>query len=117
MITLECNIEIEEHTKRSDKNNKKSKKLQLLGEIREIRVFGIVAGVLQGDTSASFMFNFCLDYVLRTSIDLKKEIGFTLTKERSRRYPAQTITDVDYTDDIALLTNTPVPAESLLHLS
>ena len=44
-----------------------------------------------------------------------KENGFTLVKERSRRYFAQTITDADYTDDIALLTNTPARAESLLH--
>ena len=36
-------------------------------------------------------------------------------KARSRRYPAQTITDADYADDIALLPNTPTHAESLLH--
>ena len=36
------------------------------------------------------------------------------TKERSRRYPAQTITDTDYTDDIVLLPNTP-PGRILLH--
>ena len=52
--------------------------------------FDIVAGVLQGDTFAPFLFFICLDYVLRTSIDLMKENGFQLTKERSRRYPAQT---------------------------
>ena len=40
---------------------------------------------------------------------------FQSNKERSRRYPAQTITDVDYTDDIALLVNTPAQAETLLH--
>ena len=34
-----------------------------------------------------------------------KENGFKLAKERSRRYPAQTITDADYTDDIAYQTN------------
>ena len=44
-----------------------------------------------------------------------KENGFRLTKERSRCYPAQTITDADYTDKIALLANTPVQAQSLLH--
>ena len=44
-----------------------------------------------------------------------KENSFTLVKERSRRYPAQTITDVDYTNNIALLANSPVQAESLLH--
>ena len=38
-----------------------------------------------------------------------------LAKERSRRYPAQTITDVDYTDDIALLANTPTQAETFHH--
>ena len=48
-----------------------------------------------------------VNYVLRTSIDLMKENGFTLAKERSRRYPAWTIMDADYVDDIALLTNTP----------
>ena len=44
-----------------------------------------------------------------------KENDFELTKERSRRYPAQTVTDVDYADDIALLANTPTQAETQLH--
>ena len=38
-----------------------------------------------------------------------------LTKKKSRSYPAKTITDADYADDIALLTNTPNQAETLLH--
>ena len=33
----------------------------------------------------------------------------------SRRYPAKTITDADYADDIALLVNAPAQAETLLH--
>ena len=49
------------------------------------------------------------------SIDKMKDKGFKLTKEISRRYPTQTITDADYTDDIALLANTPTQAETLLH--
>ena len=44
-----------------------------------------------------------------------KENGFKLTKKRSRRYPATTITDTDYADDIAILANTPDQAETLLH--
>ena len=44
-----------------------------------------------------------------------KENGFTIVKEKSRRYPAQTITDADYADDIALLANSPTLAQSLLH--
>ena len=75
----------------------------------------IVADMLQGDTLASFLFIICLDYVLRTSIDIMKDKGFKLAKERSRRYIAQTITDADYNDDIALLAITPAQAESLLY--
>ena len=44
-----------------------------------------------------------------------KDKGFNLTKERSRRYPTQTITDTDYANDIVLLANTPAQAKSLLH--
>ena len=81
----------------------------------ETDYFSIVAGVLQRDTLAPCLFIICLDYVLRTSIDLMKINVFKLAKERSWRYPAQTITDADYADDIALLANTPAQAESLLH--
>ena len=77
--------------------------------------FDIVAGVLQGDTLAPYLFIICLDYVLRTWIDKIRENGFELTKERSRRYPAKTITDADYADDFAILANTPDQAETLLH--
>ena len=65
--------------------------------------FDIVAGVQQGDTLAPYLFIICPDYVLRTSIDIIKESGFKMVKERSRRYPAQTIMDADYADDIELL--------------
>ena len=80
-----------------------------------VQYFEIVAGVLQGDTLAPYLFIICLDYVLRTSIDKIRENGFELTKKRSRRYPATTITDADYADDIAILANTPDQAETLLH--
>ena len=77
--------------------------------------FDIVAEVLQGDTLAPYLFIICLDCVLRTSIDKIRENGFELTKKRSRRYPAKTITDADYADDITILANTPKQAETLLH--
>ena len=77
--------------------------------------FDIVAGVLQEDTLAPYLFIICLDYILRTSIDNIRENGFELTKKRSRRYHAKTITDADYADDIVLLANTPNQAETLLH--
>ena len=77
--------------------------------------FDIVVGVLQGDTLAPYLFIICLDYMLRTSINKMKDNSFKRTKERSRRYLAQTITDTDYTDNIALLANTPAKAKTLLH--
>ena len=77
--------------------------------------FDIVAGVLQGDMLAPYLFIICLDYVLRTSIDKIRENGFKLTKKRSRRYPAKTITNAYYADDIVILANTPNQAETLLH--
>ena len=43
------------------------------------------------------------------------ENGFKLAKKKSKRYPAQTITDADYADDIELLANTPTQAKSLIH--
>ena len=49
--------------------------------------FGIVAGVLQGDTLTPYWFIICLDYVLRTSIDLIKENGFTLEKKEAEDTP------------------------------
>ena len=49
-----------------------------------------------------------------SSIDKIKENGFELTKKRSR-YPAKTIIDAYYTNEIALLANAPAQAETLLH--
>ena len=43
-----------------------------------------------------------------------KDNGFKLAKERSRRYPTQTITDANYANDIAILASTPAQAEALL---
>ena len=77
--------------------------------------FDIVAGVLQGDTLALYLFIMCLDYVFRTSIDKIREDSFELTKKRSRRYPAKTITDADYADDRAILANIPNQTETLQH--
>ena len=56
-----------------------------------------------------------LIYIYIYIYDKIKENGFELTKKRSRRYPATTITDADYADDIAILANTPDQAKTLLH--
>ena len=90
-------------------------KMKVCSPDGDTKYFAIVAGVLQGDTLVPHLFIICLDYVLWTSINKIKENSFELTKKRSRRYTAQTITDADYTDDTALLANAPAPEETLLH--
>ena len=93
----------------------KNTKAKIRTPNRDTDYFDIVAHLQQGNTLAPYLFIICLDYELRTSIDLMKENSFMLAKERSRRYPTQTITDTDNADDIALLANTSTQAESLLY--
>ena len=76
--------------------------------------FEITTGVLQGDTLAPFLFIICLDYILKTSLDNNRELDFTLTERKSRRYPDEHITDTDYADDIAVTSNTLKDANTLL---
>ena len=71
--------------------------------------FDIVANTL-----TPYLFIIWSDYILRTSIDLLTENGFTL-KQARKRYLAEFQTDSDYADDITLLANTPTQVESLLH--
>ena len=80
----------------------------------DTRYFEITTGVLQGDTLAPFLFIICLDYILKTSLDNNRELGFTLTEKKSRRYPAEQINDTDYADNIAVTSNTLKDAYTLL---
>ena len=93
----------------------KNTKVKVRSPDEDTEYFDIVAGVLQEDTLAPCLFIICLDYVLRKSVDKIRENCFELTKKRSTRYPAKTITDADYADDIAILANTPNQAETLMH--
>ena len=43
------------------------------------------------------------------------ELGFTLRPKRSRRVGAQSISDLDFADDIVLLSNQIEQAKKLLH--
>ena len=90
-------------------------KVKVRSKDGDTHYFDIVADLQQENTSALYLFIINLDYMLRTSIDKMKDIGFQRTKKRSRRDSTHTITDTDYTDDIALQGNPPAPSETLLH--
>ena len=77
--------------------------------------FDIIAGVLQGDTLAPYLFIIVLDYVLR-NLDQNKNLSFTLRKQLSRRYPAEILTDTDFADDLALLSDKIGNTENLLNI-
>ena len=57
--------------------------------------FTIVTGVLRKDTLTPYLIILCLDDVLRRSVDLIKENGFTFKKVRRRQYFVETMTDAD----------------------
>ena len=82
----------------------------------ETELFDITAGVLQGDTLAPFLFIIVLDYAMRKAMaDGKEEdLGFTITPRRSRRHPKEVLADLDFADDIALLSDAIEQAQELL---
>ena len=76
--------------------------------------FAILAGVLQGDTLAPYIFIIVVDYVMRTALKDLDAPGFTLTLRQSRRHPAKKLFDVEFADDVALITETIKEAQKFL---
>ena len=94
----------------------KSKNKKVCSSDGDPDFFDIVTEVWQGYTFAPYLLILCFDYVLRTTIDLRKENGFKFKKNaKSRRYHAENMTDADYVDDLEFLANTPAQAKPLLH--
>ncbi|XP_063680102.1 uncharacterized protein LOC134815494 [Bolinopsis microptera] len=78
-------------------------------------IFDILAGVLQGDTLAPYLFIIMIDYIMTVTIDDDdSDSGFTLRPARSRRIGAEKIADVEFADDVALITDTIEGAKLLL---
>ena len=81
----------------------------------ETNYFEIKAGVLQGDTLDPNLFAIVLDHVLRNTFSRREnELGFKLQRQRSRRKPAVIVTDLDFADDLALLTEEIEQAQEVL---
>ena len=79
----------------------------------ETELFDILAGVLQGDTLAPYLFIIALDYCMRQALSKHPDIGFTITPRQSRRVQAVRVSDTDFADDLALTTDTVAEAEKL----
>ena len=82
----------------------------------ETKPFKILSGVLQGDTLAPYLFIIVLDYALRKAIDgREEELGFCLKKCQSRIVGPEILTDHDFANDIALLSEQIHQAQNLLN--
>ena len=81
----------------------------------ETTSFSILAGILQGDTLAPFLFVLVVDYIMRVSVDKISRCGFLLQHRLGPRKPAVYLTDTDFADDIALISSTLADAQNLLN--
>ena len=77
-------------------------------------LFSISSGILQGDTLAPLLFIIVLDYVLRTSVDSITDKGLQIECRKSSRHPSKHVTDVDFADDLALVSDNLKNAQALL---
>ena len=93
----------------------RNNKAKVVSPDGETELFSISAGVLQGDTLAPFLFVIVLDYALRKALTgQEEELGFQLRKRQSRRVGAVAVTDLDFADDIALLSEQIEQAQEML---
>ena len=51
---------------------------------------------------------------MRIALEKQPDLGFTLTPARSRRVKAKKLSDTEFADDIALVTNTVKEAQELM---
>ena len=90
-------------------------KAQVLTPDGETEPFEITVGVMQGDTLAQFLFIIVLDYALRGELDgCEEQLGFTISPRKSKRQSTVTLTDLDFADDIALLSDKIEQAQIIL---
>ena len=78
--------------------------------------FDLGVGVLQGDTLAPYLFIIVLDWVLRNVLP-DESLGAELIPPagtKSRPIPGTYLTDLDYADDIALLSNSVTNGQVML---
>ena len=91
-------------------------KAKVLSPDGETEFIETLTGVLQGDTLAPYIFTLMIDYAMRQAIGNDAlDLGFKLDRKRSRRHNPDVITDLDFADDIALVTEELEQAQDFLH--
>ena len=89
--------------------------VKILSPDGDTEFFDTLAGVLQGDALAPYLFAIVIHYTMRQAVgDQELDLGFKLDKRRSRRRKPIAITDLDFADDIALLSEEIQKAQELL---
>ena len=93
-------------------SNTQAKVLRADGETEP---FQATSGVLQGDTLAPYLFIIVMDYALQKAMQgREEELGFCLKKWQSRCMHPVVLMDLDFIDDIALLSGEIWQAQELL---
>ena len=73
--------------------------------------------ILQCDTLAPYLFVIVLDYVMRQTYQNREvELGFQFRKRQSRRITPITITDLNFADDLILITEEKEQAQDILNI-
>ena len=86
------------------------------GQLLDDNIFDLSVGVLQGDTLAPYLFVIVMDFIMRMAMSevcgilIKKKTGTT-----RRGSPPVYLTDLDFADDIALLSSTIPKAQRLVN--
>ena len=76
--------------------------------------FVTTTGILQGDTLAPYLFAIVVDYILRHSVDIVNYQGLDVKPNKTTRDRSKFLTDLDYADDIALISSLISNAQQLL---
>ena len=86
---------------------------QVVTEDGKTNFLPIVARFLEGDTLAPYLFIIVLDYIMRTTMTKDDNFGITLHRQRGRHCQTVFLTDADFADDTALLSDTMNEAQAL----
>ena len=86
-------------------------KAKVLSQDGKTELFDIPAGVLHADTLAPYLFIIALDYAPGKSI---KELGFQIQRRQSQNIRPVCISNLDFADNIALISEQAKEAQTLL---